>query len=29
LQLSHPVSGEKMSFNLEKPCEFQKICLSL
>ena len=29
LALTHPVTEEKMSFNLEKPCEFQKICLSL
>ena len=29
LELTHPQTGEKMSFNLEKPCEFQKICLSL
>ena len=29
LELTHPRTGEKMNFNLEKPCEFQKICLSL
>ena len=29
LELIHPRTGEKMSFNLEKTCEFQKICLSL
>ena len=29
LELSHPTTGKKKSFNLEKPCEFQKICVSL
>ena len=29
LELTHPQTGEKMTFNLEKPCEFQKICVSL
>lgn len=29
LELIHPVTGKEMSFNLEKPCEFEKICLSL
>ena len=29
LELMHPVTGKKMSINLEKPCEFEKLCLSL
>ena len=29
LELMHPVTGKNMSFNLEKPCEFEKLCLSL
>ena len=29
LELTHPKTGEKMGFNLEKPCEFEKIILSL
>ena len=29
LELTHPQTGEKMTFNLEIPCEFQKICVSL
>ena len=29
LRLVHPFTGKEMSFNSEKPCEFEKICLSL
>ena len=29
LRLVHPITGKEMSFNLEKPCEFEKLCLSL
>ena len=29
LRLVHPVTGKEMSFNSEKPCEFEKLCLSL
>lgn len=29
LELIHPITGKEMIFNLEKPCEFEKLCLSL
>ena len=29
LELIHPITGKNISFNLEKPCEFEKLCLSL
>lgn len=29
LEIIHPVTQQKLCFNLEKPCEFEKICLSL
>ena len=29
LRLVHPVTEKEMSFNSEKPCEFEKLCLSL
>lgn len=29
LELIHPITEKEMIFNLEKPCEFEKLCLSL
>ena len=29
LELIHPITGKEMIFNVEKPCEFEKLCLSL
>lgn len=29
LELIHPITGKEMIFNLKKPCEFEKLCLSL